>query len=58
MTFLDISYGLFELVKDLGVTLQARHIPSRLNCLVDPLSRGDSVVNTEWTLCSRIAKII
>ena len=58
MTFLDTSYGLFELVRDLGVTLQACHIPGRLSCLVDLLSRRDSAVNTEWTLCSRIAEII
>ena len=58
MTLMNITYRLYDRVKELGVTLRARHIPGRLNRFADLLSRSDQVVNTEWTLCPRVAKMI
>ncbi len=58
MTLLDLSYDLFHLIDRWEMTVQARHIPGRLNCLADLLSRQHQVVNTEWTLLPRIASLI
>ena len=57
-TLLNITYGLFRLVMRYRMAVQARHIPGRLNRLADLLSRRDEVVNTEWTLCPRVAQMI
>ena len=55
---LNLSLELFHLVNQLQISLQARHIPGRLNRLADLLSRPDSVVNTEWTLSHSVTKLI
>ena len=58
MLLLDLSYDLFKLLEQRDITLQARHIPGRLNRLADLLSRKDSVVNTEWTLSHNVTNLI
>ena len=50
MTLMDLTYQLFGVTLDLGMTIWARHIPGRLNRTADLLSRRHQVVNTEWTL--------
>ncbi len=55
MFLMDLTYDLYDLTLSLGVTLRARHIPGRLNRTADLLSRSSQIVNTEWTLCSKVA---
>ncbi|MDJ0933724.1 hypothetical protein [Breoghania sp.] len=50
MTLMDLTQDLFALVLNGNMTIRARHIPGRLNRTADLLSRGDQIVNTEWTL--------
>ena len=52
---LRITYQLYQFVQDHGMVIRARHIPGVLNRLADLLSRGDRVVQTEWTLDPRVA---
>ena len=58
MTLMDLSYDLFHLVDQLGMTIKANHIPGRLNCQADLLSRQHQAVNTEWSLNPEIASLI
>jgi hypothetical protein len=39
-----------------GISLQARHIPGKLNILADSLSRSHCVLQTEWTLSPEVLK--
>lgn len=55
---LQVTYQLYQLVQDLGMTVRARHIPGHLNCLADLLSRRDQIVRTEWTLDAKVAQRI
>ena len=55
MTFMDLTFNLFDVVLALGVTLSARHIPCRLNRTVDLLSQSRQIVNVEWTLHPQVA---
>ena len=41
-----------------GITLQARHIPGRLNVIVDKLSRHDQVIQTEWSLSQQVFNLL
>ena len=58
MLMLDLTYDLFHLLDQRRLTVRARHIPGRLNRLADLLSRGDQVVNTEWTLSSSVTELL
>ena len=55
MTLMDLTYQLFGVTLDLGMTIRARHIPGRLNRTANLLSRRHQVVNTEWTLNRQVA---
>ncbi len=47
MTLMDPTYTLYEVVRQLGASIRARHIPGRLNRTADLLSRSHQIVNTE-----------
>ena len=49
---------LFTVCHDLGVSLQAKHIPGRLNVLADGLSRKNQILPSEWTLHQTVANQI
>ncbi len=55
MTLMDLTYNLYEVVRELGASIRARHIPGRLNRTADLLSRSHQIVNTEWTLHRAVA---
>jgi len=44
------TWNLFLLVRELNITLRARHIPGRLNVVADSLSREGQILPTEWSL--------
>ena len=52
---MDLTFDLFSLVLQWGMSIRARHIPGRLNRTADLLSRSDQIVNTEWTLSRPVA---
>ena len=41
-----------------GIVLRARHIPGRLNVIVDKLSRHSQVIQTEWSLSQRVFNLL
>ena len=49
---------LFHLCDTLRVTLQAKHIPGRLNALADGLSRARQLLPSEWSLHQEVANLI
>ena len=56
LTLLDLTYNLYELILKLEMSVRARHIPGRLNCLADLLSRRNQIVSTEWSLHPQVFK--
>ncbi len=50
MALLKLTFWMYQVLQDKNISMEARHIPGRLNRMADLLSRGDRVVNTEWTL--------
>ena len=41
-----------------GIVLRARHIPGRLNVIVDKLSRHNQVIQTEWSLSQQVFSLL
>ena len=41
-----------------GIVLRARHIPGRLNVIVDKLSRHNQVIQTEWSLSQQVFTLL
>lgn len=49
---------LFSMCSDLRISLQAKHIPGRLNVLADSLSRKKQLLPSEWSLHQEVANLI
>ena len=55
---MSLTREIFHLAESLEIVLLVRHIPEKMNCVADALSRRGFIVATEWCLCPLVFRMI